>query len=165
MSRKVKCAVTGEIGTSDTFIKIGKHYYKNQQVYDLDRKNKEDYKKLIDYICNEFMGYGEGKPFPASLPKKLNELSYYDWETILETFQRYTNEIHNALDRMEFSGEYGKVSYMMAIVKDKIAEVQKSMLHQRKAANTTVHMECDDLSHLGTKHRGKNISKFLDDDM
>ena len=55
MSRKVKCHITGAWGTSDTFVKIGNHYYKNQYVYDEDHRLKEERKQLIDYICKKFL--------------------------------------------------------------------------------------------------------------
>ena len=166
MARKVKCAVTGEIGTSDTFIKIGSHYYKNQAVYDADQKNKQSYRQLVEYICYEFLGYGDGQPFPSSLPKFIKKLSYYDNDVILETFKSCSDVIHWCLRNNEFSSEYGKLSYIFRIVENKIADVHKNVLLRQKQERETkrVMVESEDLMDLGTKKRGKDISNFLDDE-
>ena len=68
MARPCKCAITGEKGTTDTFVKINGKYYKSQEIYDADQKSKAKRKELIDYVCREFLRYGNGQPFPTSLP-------------------------------------------------------------------------------------------------
>lgn len=166
MARKCKCFITGEVGTTDTFVKIGSHYYKNREIYEADQKRKENYKNLIDYICREFLGYGNGQPFPPVLPKKISELSYYDYEVILETFKECSQEIHYWLNNKQFQNEYGKLSYMFTIIKSKIADVNAAYLRQQQNDNqkSKTEIECSDMSSLGTKRRGKDISDFLDDD-
>lgn len=89
MARSCKCHITGETGTTDTFVKIGKYYYKNQEIYDAEQKQKETYKSLIDYICYEFLGYGDGQPFPTSLPKKLRNFH----STIMKPFWKLFRNI------------------------------------------------------------------------
>ncbi len=163
MPRKVKCQITGEFGTSDEFVKINGHYYKSQAVYDAAQRKKESYKTLVDYICREFLGYGNGQPFPPSLPKKLKELEFYDSEVILETFKQCASEIHYWLERKQFQNEYGKIAYMFTIVKGRIADVYESYLwnqQQQRLAHTI--LETDELFALGTREQGKNISRFLD---
>ena len=44
MARSCKCAITGEVGTTDTFVKIGSKYYKSQEIYDADQRKKQTYK-------------------------------------------------------------------------------------------------------------------------
>lgn len=166
MARKVKCAITGEIGTSDTFIKIGNRYYKNHAVYDADQKIKQSYKQLVEYICYEFLGYGDGQPFPSSLPKLLKKLDYYDNDVILEAFKTCAGDIHYWLQNKEFSSEYGKLSYMFKIVEGSIADVNRRVLLRQKQERETkrVTVESEDLTGLGTKKRGKDIGRFLDED-
>lgn len=165
MARKCKCAITGEIGTTDTFIKIGSKYYKNQEIYDADQKKKQTYKELIDYICREFLGYGNGQPFPPILPKKIKELSFYSNDVILETFKQYSDDIHYWIEYKQFSTEYGMISYMFTIVKSHIADVarqEKRISTSNKQTNNLI--ECGDLSIIGSKKQGKDISQFLNDD-
>ena len=166
MARSCKCKVTGEIGTTDTFVKIGKYYYKSQAVYDAEQKRINTYKSLLDYICNEFLGYGDGQPFPTSLPKKIKELSFYDYEVILETFKILHDDICYWLEHKQFETEYGKISYMFAMVRDKIADVNSDKIRkeQQNEHIKKIEIECSDLSSMGTKTRGKDIGRFLDED-
>lgn len=166
MARTVKCAITHEVGTTDTFIKIGSKYYKSQEIYDADQKKKQSYKELIDYICREFLGYGNGQPFPPILPKKIKELSFYSNDVILETFKQCANDIHYWFEHKQFSDEYGMISYMFTIVKSHIADVDK---HEKRMAASNEQIknsmiECGDLSLIGSKKQGKDISRFLNDD-
>lgn len=166
MARRVKCRLTGEFGTSDQFVKIGNYYYKSQEVYDEDQRKKQSYKALVDYVCREFLGYGDGQPFPPILPKKIKELSFYSSDVILETFKECADEIKYWLEHKQFSGEYGMISYMFAIVRSKIADVAK----KEKRISSSIRKEkqheapCEDLSDIGSKNSGKDISSFLTED-
>lgn len=164
--RKCKCHITGEVGTTDTFIKIGRYYYKSQEIYDKEQKRVEDYKALVDYICREFMGYGDGQPFPPYLPKKLKELSYYDNEVILETFKQCHDTILYFLNTKVFANDSSKLSYMFAIVKNNIADVNTMFQHKKEqeVKARRISIEQVDLNELGTKQRGKDISSYLEDD-
>lgn len=166
MARPCKCAVTGEKGTTDTFVKINGKYYKSQEIYDADQMRKAKRKELIRYICEEFLGYGNGQPFPTSLPKKLKELSFYDDDVILETFKRCASNIHYQMDNKQFSAEYGKIAYIFAIIKNSIADVNVELRRKTKQESIVkqVEIESGDLSNIGTKTRGKDISSFLYDD-
>ena len=166
MSRKCKCAITGEIGTADTFVRINGRYYKSQQVYDADQKRKEQRRELIDYICREFLGYGNGQPFPTSLPIKLKELSFYDDSVILETFKQCSSDIDYQFEHKQFASEYNKISYMFAIVKGRIAEINAELIRKQKqeSFHKPISIECNDISSVGTRIQGKDISGFLDDD-
>lgn len=56
MARLVKCSVTKELGYASEFIKIGNKYYKNQEVYDNHKKEKENFNKVFEKIA-ELLGY------------------------------------------------------------------------------------------------------------
>ena len=49
LARKVKCQITGEYGTSETFYKAdnGK-YYKSKELYNVWNKENEDRKRVIE---------------------------------------------------------------------------------------------------------------------
>ena len=166
MARRCKCAITGEIGTTDTFVRINGRYYKSQQIYDAEQMRKAQRKELIDYICREFLGYGNGQPFPTSLPIKLKELSFYDDSVILETFKQCASEIDYQLEHKQFASEYNKVAYIFGIVKSRIADVNAEIIRKKKQENfqKPINIECNDMSNVGTKIQGKDISSFLDDD-
>ena len=165
MARRCKCYITGEVGTTDTFVKIGGHYYKSQYVYDEYKRLKEERKQLIDYICRTFLGYGEGQPFPSSLPKKLNELSYYDNAVIMETFRQCKENILYWLDNKEFSSEYGKIAYIFAIIGNKIADVNKKYVKQEKTQPKDLDFfDCDNPNLTATAKKSKgSLASFLED--
>ena len=52
----VKCSITNEVGSSSDFIKVGRKYYKNQEVYDKYKANREIQDKLMMKIA-ELLGY------------------------------------------------------------------------------------------------------------
>ena len=126
MARKVKCHITKEEGTTDTFVKIGSHYYKSQEVYEEDRRQKETRKELVDYICRTFLGYKEGQPFPTMLTKKLSELSFYSNEVILETFKTCEKDLLYYMGNKDFSGDYGRIQYIFAVIGNKVADVNRT---------------------------------------
>ena len=166
MVRRCKCYITGEIGTTDTFVKIGSHYYKNQYVYDEDKRLKEERRQLIDYICRTFLGYGEGQPFPSSLPKKLNELSYYDNAVIFETFKQCKEDIVYWLGSKDFTSEYGKIAYIFAIIGNKIADVnRKYVREEKKQPKDFDFFDCDNPNLIASPKRSKDsLVSFLEDD-
>ena len=85
---------------------------------------------------------------------------------ILETFKRCASDIHYQMEHKQFSAEYNKVAYMFAIVKNAIADVNMEFQRKKQQENTmkSTEIECSDLSSIGTKTRGKDISSFLNDD-
>ena len=59
MARRVRCSVTKELGYPSEFIKIGEKYYKNQDVYNNYKKEKESFNKLYTKI-GKLLGYSNG---------------------------------------------------------------------------------------------------------
>lgn len=59
MARRVRCSVTKELGDSSDFIRVGNKYFKNQDVYNNYKKEKESFNKLYTKIA-ELLGYSNG---------------------------------------------------------------------------------------------------------
>lgn len=70
------------------------------------------------------------------------------------------------MEHKQFETEYGKLSYIFAMVKDKLSDVHSDRIRRENQSENTkkTEIECGDLSSIGTKHRGKDISGFLNDD-
>ena len=168
MARRVKCAVTGEYGTSDTFVKIDGHYYKSEEVYEADKKKKADRLALIDYVCREFLGYSDGQPFSTFLPRKLQELSYYSDALILHVFQEQATIIHDCLNRMTFPNELNKISYIVGIVRNALPEaLQKQERESRQeqlAASRLQNNEELTIVQTPVERRKNDISCWLEED-
>ena len=172
MARKVKCQITGEYGTSETFYKAdnGK-YYKSKELYDVWNKKNEDRKHVIDKFATEFLGYVPGQVFPTILTKKLKELEFYGYDVINRTIDKSYNSIQYALRIKEFRSDMGKISYIFAIIKNNINDVYKQVLAEEKSEKRQqeqiAHIDVVDeqtIMDIGTKQKAKDISSFLEDD-
>lgn len=166
MGKRVKCHITGEIGSSDTFIKIGSYYYKSQEIYDADKKKKQNRLALIDYVCREFLNYEEGAPFSTFLPRKLQELKYYDDELILQAFKEQADTIRQRFDVMQFPNELNKISYMIGIVRNALPDALSRYRREEKQRRQTLRTEEFSLSEMEQtpRKKGKDLSRWLEED-
>lgn len=166
MGRRVKCHITGEIGSSDTFIEIGSYYYKSQEIYDADKKKKRDRLALVDYVCHEFLNYEEGAPFSTFLPRKLQELKYYDDELILQVFKEQADTIHRCFEVMQFPNELNKISYMIGIVRNALPDALSRCRREEKQRAQTVRPEEFSLNVMEQtpRKKGKDLSRWLEED-
>lgn len=168
MARKVKCQVTGEYGTSDTFVKIDGRYYKSVEVYEADRKKKQDRLDLIDYVCCEFLDYKEGQPFSSFLPRKLQELAYYDDSLILQVFKDQAQIIRDSFNRISFPNELNKISYMIGIVRnalpDALKKREREACQERLAASRTRIEEKPVVMQSPVERKTNDISCWLEED-
>jgi len=162
MSRKVVCKITKEKGDSETFIKIGKFYYQSQEVYDNEERRKALRKELTYFICSEFLDYKPGQKFPALLNKKLKELDFYSDEIIFEAFKQKQDDIKYWMNAKQFSGDYGRLSYIFAIISNSIADIYKAAQRtkrQEELIEQEVHT--GDLEIAGTSAKAKNLADWL----
>lgn len=72
IARKVKCRITGEYGTNETFYKDedGK-YYKSKEIYDSYIKDKELKQEIVIYILRDILQKRNGS-IPGIIVNKLN---------------------------------------------------------------------------------------------
>lgn len=166
MARKVKCQITGEYGTSDTFYKAdnGK-YYKSKELYDTWNKENEDRKRVIERFTSEFLDYVPGQVFPTVLTKKLKELEFYGYDVIDRTIDKSYDSIQYALRTKDFRNDVGKISYIFAIIKNNINDVYKQVLREEKEQKREYTIDTSvDVDDIQTTHTEKNITKWLEDE-
>ena len=172
--KKVRCFLTKEYGTNETFYRPedgphSNHYFKNKEIYDEWRSKAEIRKKINDMIA-DFTGYYNGEVFPTVVPKKLKELEEkYDIFTVYDTIIDKKNDIQYAMDSMEFNSEYGKCSYLMAIIVNNINDVSKRKKRKEKLkakeeieANSD-YFEFKFMPRPVTNKNDRDISQFLED--
>lgn len=167
MARKVKCQVTGQYGTTDTFSKINGKYYASKEIYDNWQSNINYRQKVIDKICFDFLNYEKGQVFPTALTKKLKELDFYGYEVIFETIQRSEKNIEYALTVKEFKNDSSKISYLMAIVKNNINDVYKELQRNERKAMLFIEEDTQgltDIQKIQSKQQEKDIRKWLEED-
>ena len=188
--KKVVCVATGVKGSANDFYKApnGK-YFQNESVYqawlegrrkekasqnkqkqyDKPGRTSESYKKLCDTIA-DFLGYERGghQPMPTVVFRRLKELDFYSDEIIQQTFDENADAIQWAMQNKKFEGDLGKANYMMAIVRNKIAEVYRREKDKaKKTAKEESRPDFDtmfDLSNIGAVHKGNDVSSLLGGD-
>lgn len=168
MARQCKCQIAGEVGTTGTFYKAdnGK-YYKSKEVYDIWNKENENRKKVIEKFAIDFLDYKPGQVFPTVLTKKLKELEFYGYDVINKTIEKTYNSIQYAIQHKEFINDVGKISYIFGIIKNNINDVYKQTVQQEREKKNETVCEIDnevDIDNIQTKHKEKNIKKWLEDD-
>lgn len=170
MARPVKCYITGEQGTNETFIKIGKHYYKSQEIYDNDKKERELRKELRDkilkIIIEDFLEFAPGQPFPTQVTKKLSELKFYSDDVILKTIEKNYDNIKFFMKNKEFKNDYGRICYIFAIIGNNISDVYKAEMRTQRRLENKKSKDVEDLfpatnSNSKLKNNTNDISSFL----
>lgn len=168
MSRKCKCQITGEIGTTDTFVKINGKYYKSQEVYDQHKTNIELYKKIVNIIAEEFLNYDRNQVFPTLLTKKLKELEFYPNEVILKTVEKNYETIKYWMNVKDFSNDVGRISYIFAIIKNNINDVYKKWKtenEKHKTIDNTIKNITDiNIDVINNNPQQKDLRKWLEED-
>lgn len=168
MARHVKCYITGEEGTSDVFVKHGNHYYKSEKIYQ-DHIKELDYRnKIINLIIYDYMQYPKEVPFPTIINKRLKELEHIGYETIYRTLEAKDSDIRKALKEKTFNGEYPKMMYILAIVKNHMFDIWKIVLaekrEERKKEKQGYSLNIEDAQIINNpKQNVKDISKYLED--
>ena len=81
MAKEVTCHITGEKGPKEEFVKIGRYYYKSQEIYDAMVENRNKINEAKGIIAKDFLGYAKGQKYPTALISIENEKFFV---TILE---------------------------------------------------------------------------------
>lgn len=172
MVRKCICYVTKEEGTTDTFYKDGKHYFKNKEIADEYKLQNSCRAQVIDILA-EIIGYEKGQKFPSLLTKTLKELSdFYKWEVVLQTVEQNRASMENAILHKNFGSEYAKYAYLMAIIRNSIDDVNRKYKINKTIVKSTqqkepaeVELMAEHIENIGTTKGNNDISKFLEDDL
>lgn len=187
----VKCMATGERGPRDTYYKAPNgRYFKSEEIYEAwmagRRKEKakqnkprhyekpgrtpESYKKLCDTIA-DMIGYdpGGGQPMPTIVFRRLKELDYYSDEIIQETLDEKADAIRWAMENKAFENDSGRACYLMAIVRNNIAEVERREKEKKKARRDEEHNNPNldtmvDLENIGVVHKSHDVSSLFGGD-
>lgn len=164
--RIVKCVVTGEKGPSSSFYKApNKKWYRDEKTYQNWCAESNARKKVIEWFFTEVLGYslGEGVIFPTLLVKRIKEYEKsYGYQTLLRCCQESSAEILRAVRNKKFSNDNGKIAYVFAIINSRINETKRK---EKQAQLITRPSEVPEEVHdLQTKHKERDIRRWLDDD-
>ena len=163
MARKVKCQLTGEWGTSDTFFKAENGlYYKSEQLYNDWQRKKKARTAAIDFFCVRFLGYEPGSVFPTWLTKKFKEYEdRYGFEKLLLCLKQQAGYIEYAISRKDFGGDTRwKINYIFAIINNYINDTRET------PATPVRHQisEPEPIAELRQTQTTKDMRGWLDDE-
>ena len=168
MARKVRCQVTGEYGTNDTFYKVGRKYYKSKEIYDEWYLEKTAREKVIEIITRDFLGCEPKQSPPPVLFSEIKRLEFYPYKTILHTVKTKYDDITRVVSTKEFKDAAAKVRYIFAIIGNSIVDIYKAEKNIERAKARREQREslidAEDLNHvdnLKQNQSSRNISKFL----
>lgn len=170
MGRRVKCKICGQVSNSDIAYRVttkGKNtYYCNEEEYNELLKKRESAFRCEGVILNIL-----NIPFISPMLKKeLSEVSkFYTYEVIERTFKENEQQISWFLNNNANSTEFGKIRYVMAIVKNNINAIDKKYKAEQKRIKELFdkqdNIDIDIINDIDTtpKTVAKDISEFLFD--
>lgn len=110
MARRVRCSVTKELGDPSDFIRVGNKYYKNQDVYNNYKKEKESFNKLYTKIA-DLLGYSNGMMVGSTggfVAKKIKDSSLSKdelYESLVER-EEYIKELFGEITNHRSDNNY-----------------------------------------------------------
>lgn len=165
MPRAVKCQVTKELGTSDTFFKApnGK-YYKTEEIYNQWKRNTELRNMCISILC-DIAGYNENIVVPTFLNKMVNDIGKkVGFDVLYDTIQRHYNDFVWANEHKNFSTELNRLFYYQSIIKNNVVEVYKEYQQNKEQQKKIDNFELpDDISAGRIIKKGKDLTALLED--
>ena len=166
MARKVKCQVTHEFGTSDSFYKApnGK-YYKSEEIYTQWKRNCELRNMCISVLC-DVAGYNENIVVPTFLNKIVNDIGKkVGYDVLYDTIQRHYKDFVWANEHKEFTTEINRLFYYQSIIKNNVVEVYKEYQENKEQQKREEHFTPpEDLNSAGRiVKKGKDYTALLED--
>jgi len=130
--RQVKCQDTGIlVSKSDAWKAPDGKYYSSQGAFEHLEKEKVYRQKCLEEIGN-ILGYTKGQKFPTIVAKRLKEYEAYGYEVVLQTITEKRQIIINSISTKDFTSEYNKTSYIMAIITNSINDIYKRQQNKIK---------------------------------
>ena len=141
----------------------------------MTEKDKEDWKKLYDYIKYDILGYPSNIQLPKMLVLKLKGLergqdvannncnlnASYGYDIILLTFKLKRNDILKSFKYKNFKTEQAKINYMMAIIQNSINDVYLS-IQQIKQQEQNIESIDYEISYNKAEYKSSNDGKEID---
>jgi hypothetical protein len=160
----VKLKDTGEkVPQTNAFKAADGKYYSSEAAFEYLKKQNEFWiccnKKLF-----ELLQYEKGMKFPTVICKKLKELESYGWDVVFECICDSEDAISWALNNKEFSSEYGKCAYIMAIVVNHINDTKKKVIMKERELECQKKIQIPKEIDIQKGVQKKcDISRFLED--
>ena len=163
--RQVKCRDTGElVPISDAWKAPDGKYYSSEGAFERLVHDKQCRQECLTELGN-ILGYFEGQKFPTIVAKKLKEYEGYGYDVVLRTIRNKKEAILYSINNKDFSSEYCRVAYVMAIITNNINDVRNAINKEKKAQVASSPIitsdEIEDSISPTVNSGVRDISKFL----
>ncbi|MGL4571718.1 MAG: hypothetical protein ACRCVJ_11715 [Clostridium sp.] len=170
--RKVKCKKCGKLNDKDKAFKVivtpnqktYTYYYCSEDEYNEIQNEKSEKDECLEVVSNilsmQFV--------TPTMLKHINELRvFYSYKVITMTFKSNEESIRWQILNREFSSEFAKSKYIIAIIKNNIHTIAKRYKRQQEEQRATEHtIDVDIINNTQdikiTDRKVTDISSFLD---
>lgn len=154
--RKVKYQDTGEYGSNESGYQApNKKYYSSKEAYDLIVKNKELYKEV--YIkLQEIL---ETSSVPPIVIKEVNKYKAR-YDIVLEILERTGEIIREGLRTRNITNSFCVARYVGTFINNNYREIEKEFEELVTVKKQRHIEEPEDMSHIGHKHKHKDLSQL-----
>ena len=162
--RKVRCCITKEYGTTDTFYNEGGRWYKSKEICEAAKLKQKLHNDVIQRVL-DYLHYENGQPVPSMVLKCLDELKWYGDDVILRTFSEMDRQIQYYCSRKNFTSVSGQIKYIFAIIGTHIPDVYKRVQQEQWAEKPQRKQQPqEELPVMDARRSAKNITKYLEDE-
>lgn len=161
---KVKCKLCETLHEkTEAYTPTGKSpYYCSKEEYDEKQLDTALRKSTYTLLHDEILNYDDKQIITN---KKLEELGKsYGWEVVFRTFKKCENTIRFWVFQKEFSNEYNKLTYVMAIISNNINDVYMKYKAEKNKKITNTYVDINILNDdevVPIQTNTNDISQFL----
>lgn len=169
MARKCKCTHCKKELTTDIAYKVtvnGKNkYYCTKEEYETIQNEINDKNKCLETISTIL-----NIPFvPPMMVREINDLTkFYSYIVIDRAFKDNEKNIRWFIENRDSSSEYGKIKYIMTIIKNNINSTYKKYIKEQeqltemfKTNDKEIDMDIMNITNDGKSNDISDISEFL----
>ncbi len=162
----------GEAYVAHTMSSTGRLYKKNycSEAEYINHQSEMEYRDKVMKLMVDYMGYVKGGMLPNIANKQLAELNKtYPYKVIYNVLRMMESNLRQGM-RKEFSNDYGKTKYFLAILSNNIneeyAKLKREIRIEKAKEQESTHIEVDFMDEIEktqrTASKVSDISDFLD---
>ena len=140
----------GKIDRANAYKAPNGYYYSSEQAYTETIQREALRKKCIDKMY-ELMEYKDFMKMPTIFFKKLKEWEAYGYNVVYAAMRLSEDAAQQAIRTKDFASELNKVSYLSAIIQNKLNDAFKAETRNAKIASDSPKMEIDNIENIGRK--------------
>lgn len=138
----------------------------NKKIKKMSSDLEEEYRKMIiDIICKKYLNYKNTPDFNSTLVLKLSQMHKNNsYQEILQSTIDSQKQLEYS-SRKEFENDYYKISYLCAIIRNNIKNIQNTIIKKEKKKEKEVFVDIDEINKRRTSNptKRRDLTEFLND--